>query len=351
MLDASVPQRRSRGGWIGLEWIPAWVRFLAAWLVVGAWAWAKDVQILNVSYDPTREFYAEYNVEFARHWKERTGEDVRVRQSHGGSGRQARSVIDGLRADVVTLALANDIDAIARKSGRIATNWATRLPSNSCPYASTIVFLVRRGNPKGIRDWPDLVREGVTVVTPNPKSGGGARWNYLAAWGYALRRPGGTEASAEAFVRDLYAHAPVLDTGARASTMTFTERGIGDALITWENEAFLAVREHGPGEYEVVVPSVSILAEPPVAWVDRVVERGGTLGVARAYLEHLYSEAAQEMAARHGFRPSDPRVRARHASKFPEVRLFTIDEVFGGWARAQARHFADGGVFDRIARR
>lgn len=314
-------------------------------------AWAKEIRLLNVSYDPTREFYAEYNVEFARHWKERTGDDVRVRQSHGGSGRQARSVIDGLRADVVTLALANDIDAISKKSGRIATNWASRLPSNSCPYVSTIVFLVRRGNPKGIRDWPDLVRDGVTVVTPNPKSGGGARWNYLAAWGYALRRPGGSEAAAEAFVRDLYAHAPVLDTGARASTMTFTDRGIGDALITWENEAFLAMREHGRGEYEVVVPSVSILAEPPVACVDRVVERGGTLGVARAYLEHLYSEAAQEMAARHGFRPSNAAVRARHAARFPEVRLFTIDEVFGGWAKAQARHFADGGVFDRIARR
>ena len=333
--------------------LPGFARFLAFLLALSFAnvAHPKDIQILNVSYDPTREFYSEYNVEFARHWKERTGDTVRVRQSHGGSGRQARSVIDGLRADVVTLALANDIDAIAKKSGRVSTNWASRLPSNSCPYVSTIVFLVRKGNPKGIRDWPDLVREGVTVVTPNPKSGGGARWNYLAAWGHALRRPGGTEASAEAFVRELYAHVPVLDTGARASTMTFTDRGIGDALITWENEAFLAMREHGRGEYEVVVPSASILAEPPVAWVDRVVERGGTLEVARGYLEHLYSETAQEMAARHGFRPVDPKVRARHASKFPEVNLFTIHEVFGGWSKAQARHFADGGVFDRIARR
>jgi len=312
---------------------------------------AKDVQLLNVSYDPTREFYAEFNTVFARHWKAKTGDNVQIQQSHGGSGKQARSVIDGLRADVVTLALAYDIDAIATKGDRLPADWAKRLPSNSSPYTSTIVFVVRKGNPKGIRDWSDLIRPGVGVVTPNPKSGGGARWNYLAAWGFALHQPGGTEASAEDFVRKLYANAPVLDTGARASTLTFTERKMGDVLITWENEGLLTVREHPAGEYEIVVPSESILAEPPVAWVDKTTDRKGTTPVAKAYLEHLYTEEGQALAAKHFFRPRNETVLAKFASQFPKVKLFTVDAVFGGWAKAQAKHFADGGVFDRIARR
>lgn len=306
------------------------------------------IRLLNASYDPTREFYADFNREFTRAWKEKTGQTVRIQQSHGGSGKQARSVIDGLRADVVTLALGFDIDAIATRGGMLPTNWASRLPSNSCPYTSTIVFLVRKGNPKRIRDWPDLVQEGVAVVTPNPKTGGGARWNYLAAWGYALRRPGGTPETAREFVRRFYANALVLDTGARASAQTFGERGIGDVLVTWENEALLMLREHPDQQFELVLPSESILAEPPVAWVDRVVERKGTAEIARAYLEMLYTEAGQEMAARHFYRPADPGVAARHTARFPRLKLFTVAEVFGSWAAAQQEHFADGGMFDRI---
>lgn len=306
------------------------------------------VRLLNVSYDPTREFYAEFNRDFAQLWKSRTGETVRIQQSHGGSGKQARSVIDGLRADVVTLALGYDIDAIATKGGMLPTNWATRLPSNSSPYSSTIVFLVRKGNPKGIRDWNDLVRDGIAVVTPNPKTGGGARWNYLAAWGYALRQPGGTPETARAFVQKLYRNAPVLDTGARASAQTFADRNIGDVLITWENEAMLMQREHPKDGFELVIPSESILAEPPVAWVDRVVERKKTAAVARAYLEHLYSDAGQELAAKHFYRPANPAIAARFPDRFARLRLFTLAEVFGSWAKAQKEHFADGGVFDQI---
>ena len=312
---------------------------------------AKDIQLLNVSYDPTREFYAEFNADFARVWKEKTGDTVRIQQSHGGSGKQARSVIDGLRADVVTLALAYDIDALASKGQMVPADWSKRLPSNSSPYTSTIVFLVRKGNPKGIKDWNDLAKPGIAVVTPNPKTGGGARWNYLAAWGYALHQPGGTEETAREFVKKVYANAPVLDTGARASTLTFSERGIGDALITWENEALLTLKEEGSGKFEVVIPSESILAEPPVSWVDKVVARKGTETVAKAYLEHLYTDAGQELAAKHFYRPRNQKVGEKYAKQFPTVKLFTIDAVFGGWSKAQATHFADGGVFDQISKR
>lgn len=312
---------------------------------------AKDIQLLNVSYDPTREFYAEFNADFARVWKEKTGDTVRVQQSHGGSGKQARSVIDGLRADVVTLALAYDVDALASKGAMVPADWAKRLPSNSSPYTSTIVFLVRKGNPKGIKDWNDLAKPGIAVVTPNPKTGGGARWNYLAAWGYALHQPGGSEESAREFVKKVYANAPVLDTGARASTLTFSERGIGDVLITWENEALLTLKEEGTGKFEIVIPSESILAEPPVTWVDKVVSRKGTEAVAKAYLEHLYTDGGQELAAKHFYRPRNEKIGEKYAKQFPAVKLFTIDDVFGGWAKAQATHFADGGVFDQISRR
>jgi len=314
-------------------------------------ALAKEIQLLNVSYDPTREFYAEFNADFARVWKEKTGDTVRIQQSHGGSGKQARSVIDGLRADVVTLALAYDIDALASRGQMVPQDWAKRLPSNSSPYTSTIVFLVRKGNPKGIKDWNDLAKPGIAVVTPNPKTGGGARWNYLAAWGYALHQPGGTEDSAREFVKKVYANAPVLDTGARASTLTFSERGIGDVLITWENEALLTLKEEGTGKFEVVIPSESILAEPPVTWVDKVVTRKGTEAVAKAYLEHLYTDAGQELAAKNFYRPRNQNIGEKYAKQFPHVKLFTIDEVFGGWTKAQATHFADGGVFDQISKR
>jgi sulfate transport system substrate-binding protein len=303
--------------------------------------------LLNVSYDPTRELYADVNAAFARHWMARTGRTVTVRQSHGGSGKQARSVIDGLEADVVTLALAYDVDAIA-KAGLVAPDWQRRLPGNASPYTSTVVFLVRKGNPKSIRDWDDLVKPGVQVVTPNPKTSGGARWSYLAAWAHALLEPGGSEARAKEFVRALYRNVPVLDSGARGSTTTFVEREIGDVLIAWESEAFLAVERLGKGELEIVVPRVSILAEPPVAVVDRVVDRRGTRAVAQAYLEFLYGAEAQELAARHHYRPRDPDVAARHAGRFPKLELVTVDAVFGGWQEAQATHFADGGVFDRI---
>ncbi len=314
---------------------------------VAAQAAPKAVTLLNVSYDPTRELYQEVNAAFAAFWKAKTGQEVAIQQSHGGSGKQARAVIDGLKADVVTLALAYDIDAIADR-GLIARDWQSRLPQHSAPYTSTIVFLVRKGNPKRIRDWDDLVRPGVSVITPNPKTSGGARWNYLAAWGYALRRWAGDQAKAREFVAALYRNVPVLDAGARGSTTTFIERGIGDVLIAWENEALLATRQLGPDRFDIVVPSVSILAEPPVALVDKVVDKRGTRAVALAYLEFLYTEEAQEIAGRHFYRPRSAAALAKYAAQFPRLDLFTVDEVFGGWRKAQETHFADGGVFDQI---
>jgi sulfate/thiosulfate transport system substrate-binding protein len=308
------------------------------------------VTLLNVSYDPTRELYVEFNAAFARYWQGRTGQQVRVDQSHGGSGKQARSVIDGLAADVVTLALAADIDAIATQGKLLPLNWQSRLPDNSSPYTSTIVFVVRTGNPKGIRDWGDLARAGVAVITPNPKTSGGARWNYLAAWAWARAQPGGNDASAEAFVRGLYHNVPVLDTGARGATTTFAQRGLGDVLVTWENEALLAVRQLGADKMQIVVPSISILAEPPVAVVDSVALRHGTREVATAYLQYLYSKEGQDIVARHDFRPRDPEVAARYAERFPQLKLATIAD-FGGWAEAQRAHFSDGGTFDRISAR
>lgn len=308
----------------------------------------KPVTLLNVSYDPTRELYVDFNKQFAGYWKEKSGQDVTIRQSHGGSGKQARSVIDGLEADVVTLALAYDIDQIAEKGGNLPADWQKRLPDNSSPYTSTIVLLVRKGNPKGIRDWGDLAKPGVSVITPNPKTSGGARWNYLAAWAWALRQPGGSEAKARDFVSRLYKNVPVLDAGARGSTTTFVERGIGDVLIAWENEALLAIKELGRGKFEVVAPSLSILAEPPVAVVDKVANKHGTKDVARAYLEYLYSETGQEIAARHFYRPRMASVAAKYAAEFPKLNLVTVDEVFGGWKKAHAAHFADGALFDQI---
>jgi sulfate transport system substrate-binding protein len=307
-----------------------------------------QVSLLNVSYDPTRELYRDLNEAFAKHWKAKTGQSVSVRQSHGGSGKQARSVIDGLEADVVTLALAYDIDALHERGRLIPKDWQKRLPDNSSPYTSTIVFLVRKGNPHAIRDWDDLVRPGVSVITPNPKTSGGARWNYLAGWGYALKKFGNDESRARDFVHKLYRNVPVLDTGARGSLITFTERGIGDVFISWENEAFLAVKELGPEKFEIVVPSLSILAEPPVTVVDKVVDRRGTRKVAQAYLEYLYTAEGQDIAGRHYYRPRLDTVASKYAARFTRVALFTIDEVFGGWQKAQARHFADGGVFDQI---
>ncbi len=308
----------------------------------------KPVTLLNVSYDPTRELYEDFNQQFAAYWQGKTGQEVTIRQSHGGSGKQARSVIDGLEADVVTLALAYDIDQIAEKGRSLPVDWQSRLPNNSSPYTSTIVLLVRKGNPKNIRDWGDLAKPGVSVVTPNPKTSGGARWNYLAAWAWALRQPGGSEATAKELVGKLYKNVPVLDAGARGSTTTFVERGIGDVLIAWENEALLAVQELGSGKFEVVVPSVSILAEPPVTVVDKVAGKHGTRAVAQAYLEYLYTEAGQEIAARHFYRPRLAAVAAKYQAQLPKVTLVTIDEVFGGWKKAQATHFADGALFDQI---
>jgi sulfate/thiosulfate-binding protein len=306
-----------------------------------------DVTLLNVSYDPTRELYDDYNKAFAKYWEAKTGKKVSVRQSHGGSGKQARTVIDGLQADVVTLALAGDIDALATQGKLLPANWQGRLPHNSAPYTSTIVFLVRKGNPKRIKDWGDLVKPGVSVITPNPKTSGGARWNYLAGWAWALKQPGGSEATATEYIRKLYKAVPVLDTGARGSLTTFAQRGIGDVFISWENEAFLAVKEIGVDKFEIVVPSLSILAEPPVAVVDKVALRKGTADVARAYLEHLYSKEGQEIVAKHYYRPRDPEVAAKYANVFPKVNLVTIAD-FGGWAAAHKKHFADGGVFDKI---
>lgn len=308
---------------------------------------AADISLLNVSYDPTREFYQDYNKAFAEHWKKTAGGNAKLKQSHGGSGKQARAVIDGLSAEIVTLALAYDIDEIAQR-GLIAKDWQKRLPNNSSPYTSTIVFLVRKGNPKGIKDWPDLAKPGVGVITPNPKTSGGARWNYLAAWGYALKQPGGSEKTAQEFLSRVYKNVPVLDSGARGSTTTFVERGIGDVLITWENEALLAIKELGPDKVEIIAPSVSILAEPPVAVVDKVVDRRGTRKAAEAYLDYLYSEQGQEIAAKHYYRPTNEKVAKKHAAQFPKLKLLTIDEVSGGWAKAQKQHFADGGLFDQI---
>jgi sulfate transport system substrate-binding protein len=308
---------------------------------------AATTTLLNVSYDPTRELYGDFNRAFARHWMEKTGEKVEIRQSHGGSGKQARTVIDGLPADVVTLALAYDIDRIAEKAQLLPVDWQKHLPYGSTPYTSTIVFLVRKGNPRNIRDWGDLARPGVSVITPNPKTSGGARWNYLAAWSWALRQPGGSPTTARKFLHDLYQNVPVLDTGARASLTTFVQRRIGDVCVSWENEAFLAIDKLGADKFEMVTPSVSILTEPPVAVVDKVVQRRGTERVARAYLEYLYSSEGQEIGARHHFRPRDPAVAARYASRFPKMQLTTIAD-FGGWAEAQKVHFSDGGVFDQI---
>jgi len=321
---------------------------LAASLLLSATTVRAETTLLNVSYDPTRELYDEYNKAFGQYWKQKTGQGVSVRQSHGGSGKQARTVIDGLPADVVTLALAYDIDSIATQGKLLPANWQTRLPDNSSPYTSTIVFLVRKGNPKGIKDWGDLARPGISVITPNPKTSGGARWNYLAAWAWALRQPGGSAATAEAFLGKLYRNVPVLDTGARGSLTTFAQRGIGDVLISWENEAFLATRELEKDKFQIVVPSVSILAEPPVAVVDKVALRRGTSDLARAYLEYLYSKPAQEIIAKHYYRPRDAAVAAKYASVFPKIGTMVTIADFGGWGKAQATHFADGGVFDRI---
>ncbi len=311
-------------------------------------AFAAKVELLNVSYDPTRELYQDFNKAFAAHWKKQTGDDVTIRQSHGGSGKQARAVIDGVDADVVTLALAYDIDAIAQKAQKLAPDWQKQFAHNSSPYTSTIVFLVRKGNPKKIKDWNDLIRPDIKVITPNPKTSGGARWNYLAAWGYAQKLPGGNEQKAAEFVGKLFANVPVLDSGARGATVTFAERGIGDVLLAWENEAQLAGKEWGPDKFDTIYPSVSILAEPPVAVVDKVVDKKGTRKVAEAYLHYLYSREGQELAAQNYYRPIDKEVAAKYAKQFPVLKLLTVDQDFGGWAKAQKTHFSDGGTFDKI---
>jgi sulfate/thiosulfate-binding protein len=327
-----------------------WTRPIAALVLLSAALLAPAIQaetLLNVSYDPTRELYEDYNAAFAKHWKAKTGKDLTVRQSHGGSGKQARTVIDGLAADVVTLALASDIDALVTQGKLLPANWQARLPQNSSPYTSTIVFLVRKGNPKKITDWGDLAKPGVSVITPNPKTSGGARWNYLAAYAWALKQPGGSNATAQAYIKKLFKNVPVLDTGARGSTTTFVQRGIGDVLLAWENEAYLSIDELGAGKVEIVYPSMSILAEPPVAVVDKVALRRGTADLARAYLEYLYSKEAQEIIAKHHYRPRDPEVAAKYAKSFPKIEMVTIAD-FGGWTKAQQTHFGDGGIFDKI---
>ena len=323
---------------------------LAGALGVAGCSKNAEVTLLNVSYDPTRELYEQYNKAFVAHWEKTTGERVTVRQSHGGSGKQARSVIDGLEADVVTLALAGDIDAIVTNGGGklLPADWATRLPQNSTPYTSTIVFLVRKGNPKGIKDWGDLVKPDVSVITPSPKTSGGARWNYLAAWAWAERQPGGSEATAQGFVKQLYSHVPVLDSGARAATVTFAQRARGDVLITWENEAFLALEEFKGGEFELVVPTVSILAEPPVAWVDANVTKHDSAAVAKGYLEYLYSPEGQDIAAKNFYRPRDEAVAAKYSAQFKTIPTLVTIQDFGGWAQAQPKHFGDNGIFDQI---
>jgi sulfate transport system substrate-binding protein len=313
-----------------------------------AGAWAKEVTLLNVSYDPTRELYQDFNKAFAKFWKTKSGDDVSVKNSHGGSGKQARSVIDGLEADVVTLALAYDIDEISERAKLLAPDWQKKLKHNSSPYTSTYIFLVRKGNPKGIKDWGDLIKPGVAVITANPKTSGGARWGYLAAYGWALRQPGGNDAKARDYIAAVFKNVPVLDSGARGSTVTFAERGVGDVLLAWENEAWLSLKEFGADKFDVVYPPSSILAEPPVAVVDKVVDKRGTRAVAQAYLEYLYSPEGQDIAARNYYRPIDPTVAAKYEKQFPKLSLFTIDEVFGGWTKAQKTHFADGGVFDQI---
>ena len=310
--------------------------------------YAKEVALLNVSYDPTRELYQDYNEVFAKYWKAKTGDTVTIKQSHGGSGKQARSVIDGLQADVVTLALSYDIDEVGSKGKLFPADWQKRLPLNSSPYTSTIVFLVRKGNPKNIKDWDDLVKPGTSVITPNPKTSGGARWNYLAAYAYALKQNNNDETKAKAYLKKLFKNVPVLDSGARGSTTTFVERGIGDVLLAWENEAFLALKELGPDKFDIVVPSLSILAEPPVAVVDKNVKRHNTQAVAEAYLKYLYSEEGQEIAAKNYYRPTLESVAKKYEKQFPKINLITIDEVFGGWQKAQKVHFSDGGVFDEI---
>jgi sulfate/thiosulfate transport system substrate-binding protein len=315
-------------------------------LLLAGSAYAADVSLLNVSYDPTRELYADFNKAFAAAYQKETGKTVEIKQSHGGSGSQARAVIDGLQADVVTLALAYDIDAVAAK-GLTSPDWQKRLPLNASPYASTIVFLVRKGNPKGIKDWDDLIKKGVEIITPNPKTSGGARWNYLAAWGYAEKKFGSAD-KAKQFVAELYKHVPVLDTGARGSTVTFVERGVGDVLLAWENEAFLAQREFGKDKFEIVAPPLSILAEPPVAIVDKVADKKGTRAVAEAYLKYWYTREGQEIAARNSYRPRDSEIAKEYEKSFAKVELFTIDDVFGGWTKAQKEHFAEGGIFDQI---
>ncbi len=320
---------------------------LSSALGLSATAQAADISLLNVSYDPTRELYQDINQGFAKQWQAKTGDKVTIKQSHGGSGKQARAVIDGLNADVATLALAYDTDALAEKN-LLDKNWQKRLPHNASPYTSTIVFLVRKGNPKAIKDWNDVVKPGVAVITPNPKTSGGARWNHLAAWGYALKQPGGSEASAKEFLSKLYKNVPVLDSGARGATTTFVERGIGDVLLAWENEALLAIKELGPDKVEIVVPSTSILAEPAVSVVDKVVDRRGTRKVAEAYLQYLYSDEGQDAIAKHYYRPTTEKATKKYAAQFPSVKLFTIDDVFGGWTKAQKTHFADGGIFDQI---
>ncbi len=324
------------------------VAMAASVVLGGGIARAAQVTLLNVSYDPTRELYTAVNAHFEKYWKAKTGDVLTINQSHGGSGKQARAVIDGLEADVVTLGLAGDIDAIAEKANLLPSDWQSRLPNNSCPYTSTIVLLVRRGNPKKIHDWDDLIRPGLSVVAPNPKTSGGARWNFLAAWGYALRKNGGDEAKARAFVSALYKNVPVLDSGARGATTTFVEREIGDVLIAWENEALMAIKLFGADKFEVIVPSVSILAEPPVAWVDKVASRHGTAAVSKAYLEFLYTPEGQEIVAQNFFRPRDPAVAAKYSSRFPNLSMLTIDGDFGGWKKAQPKFFGDGGVFDQI---
>jgi sulfate transport system substrate-binding protein len=321
---------------------------LLASLALAPLAQAADITLLNVSYDPTRELYQDYNTAFSKYWKAKTGDNVTVKASHGGSGKQARAIIDGLDADVATLALAYDVDQLSEKGHLIPKDWQKRLPHNSAPYTSTIVFLVRKGNPKHIKDWNDVVKPGVSVVTPNPKTSGGARWNYLAAWAYALKNNNNDEAKAKEFVGKLYKNVPVLDTGARGATTTFVERGIGDVLLAWENEAFLAQKELGPDKFEIVVPSISILAEPTVTVVDKVVDKRKTRAVATAYLEYLYSEEGQEIAAQNYYRPTLDSVAKKYESKFPKVNLVKIDDVFGGWQKAQKTHFSDGGTFDEI---
>ncbi|WP_438479134.1 sulfate ABC transporter substrate-binding protein [Oleiharenicola lentus] len=322
---------------------------LALSLFAGAavFASAKSIELLNVSYDPTRELYVEYNAAFAKHWKAKTGDDVTIKQSHGGSGKQARSVIDGLQADVVTLALANDVSALNKNGNLLPANWQERLPLGSAPYTSTIVFLVRKGTPFKVKDWDDLVQPGISVITPNPKTSGGAQWNYLSAWEFA-RRKYGSDAKAQEFVKKLYKNVPVLDSGARGSTTTFVQRGVGDVFISWENEAFLAVKEFGADKFEIVVPSLSILAQPTVSVVDKVVKKKGTEEVAKAYLEYLYSDEGQDIAGKNYYRPTSEAAKAKYASSFPKVELFTIDQAFGGWTKAAKDHFSDGATFDQI---